>query len=229
MQGKGDGVEPVKKDRFIARGAENVAQLSESVGNQNLFCQAEDKAPDAEGNFIKAVRPACELGGDIGIAHDGTCNELWKQRNICSQCDKIPLRRDRAAIDVDRVAQKLEGIKADAAGQGNSQKRHRKTEYSVEVRDKKVRVLKIAEQPKADDDRDDQKNFAEPLFTEFFNQQTENISLHNGENHQQHIDRFTPSIEYETGKQQHGIFQFFRREKIEKQDTGQKIVEKRDA
>ena len=71
---------------------------------------------------------------------------------------------------------------------------------------KKVRVLKIAEKPKAHKDRERQKDLRRLLPAELFNQQAETIALHDGDEHEQHIFRLAPGIEKEACEQQHRVF-----------------------
>ena len=146
-----------------------------------------------------------------------------------SEVDEISLRRRFAAVDVDDVAQYLKGVEADADGQAQLQKRQGEPCDGVDAGEKKVRVLKIAEKPKAHKDRERQKDLRRLLPAVLFNQQAETIALHDGDEHEQHIFRLAPGIEKEACEQQHRVFQLLRRCKVDQQRRRQKVKEKGNA
>ena len=57
---------------------------------------------------------------NVGIADDRPCNELGKHRHIGCQVDQIFLSW-LAPVYIHRIADDLEGVEADANGQGDAQ------------------------------------------------------------------------------------------------------------
>ena len=222
-------VEPDEEDARVLRRLVGARERAELVGEQNFLGKADRKAAHALRRGGDAVRAAFELCGDVGIAHDRPRDELGEERNIGGEVDEIPLRRRFAAVDVDDVAQYLKGVEADADGQAQLQKRQGEPCDGVDAGEKKVRVLKIAEKPKAHKDRERQKDLRRLLPAVLFNQQAETIALHDGDEHEQHIFRLAPGIEKEACEQQHRVFQLPRRCKVDQQRRRQKVKEKGNA
>ena len=229
LQQKRERVEPDEEDARVLRRFVDARKRAELVGEQNFLGKADREAAHALRRGGNTVRAAFELRGDIGIAHDRPRDELGKERNIGGEVDEIPLRCRLTAIDVDDVAEHLKGVEADADGQAQLQKRQGKPRDGVDAREEKVRVLKIAEKPKAHKDRECQKDLRRPLPTVLFDQQAEGIALHDGDEHQKHILRLAPGVEKEAREQQHRVFQLPRRCKVEQQRRGQKVEEKGNA
>ena len=229
LEQKRERVEPDEEDARVLRRLVGARERAELVGEQNFLGKADREAAHALRRGGDTVRAAFELRGDVGIPYDRPRDELGEERNIGGEVDEIPLRRRFAAVDVDDVAQYLKGVEADADGQAQLQKRQGEPRDGVDAREKKVRVLKIAEKPKAHKDRERQKDLRRLLPAVLFNQQAETIALHDGDEHEQHIFRLAPGIEKEACEQQHRVFQLPRRCKVDQQRRRQKVKEKGNA
>lgn len=92
--------------------------------------------------------PVFQLPGDIRVPDDGACNQLGEQGDVCAEVDQIFLRRDAAAIDVDGVAQALEGVKADADGQRKMKQRNFRPVTAFRLPMKKSAYLKPPAAPR---------------------------------------------------------------------------------
>ena len=76
-----------------------------------------------------------------GVADDGARDELGKQGHVGAEGNGIFLHRRVLAVDVDGVAHGLEGVKADADGQGQAQRRQGEPRQGVDVPGDKIPVL----------------------------------------------------------------------------------------
>ena len=174
------------------------------------------------------MRARSKLRRNVGIPDDRPRDELRKHGDVCRKVDEIALHRNFAAIDVDEVAHDLEGVKADADGQRDLQKRHRNPGQGVQIRDHKIGVFKIREHRKAQYHARRKADLSAAPLTALFDQQAKNVALHDGKKHQQQVFRLAPAVEKQARQQQEAVFQFFRSCKIDKQHAGQKIIQKRD-
>ena len=228
VQHVGDGIEPEKQDGLVLRGTEDLAELAHSVGDEHLFAQTQDKAADAQCRLVQTVPPGGELLRDLGIAHDGAGDQLGKEGDIGRKVDKAPLGRD-APVHVHGVADELEGVKADADGQGDPEQGQGKAGDGVEILNEEVRVLEKAQYGGTEAHRQNEKQPGQPPAPVTLNEQGEKIAAEDGQEHEQHILRLAPGVEKQAGKQQNAVFQLFRGQKIDNQHTGQKIIQKAEA
>ena len=222
IQGKGHGVHPVKQDGFFAALTEQPDQQGKVIRKNDLFPQPYQKPPQSRRRVVPAVLPVLQLPCDVRIADDGACNQLGEQGDIRAEVDEILLRRDAAAIDVDGVAQALEGVKADADGQRKMKQRNFQAGDGVQTADEEVRVLENPQQPHADDDgRQQPKLFPVPGA---FDAQAADIAQQDGEHHQGQQPQFPPAVKNQAGKEQNGVFPLPGREKIHRQHRREEII-----
>ncbi len=142
----------------------------------------------------------------ISIADDGTCNELREQCDIRAEVDKALLRRDAAAVDVNGVAQALEGVKADADGLRQMKQGNFQAGDGVQTADEEVRVLENPQQSHADNDGHQQPELFPALGA--FDAQAADIAQQNGEHHQGQQPQIPPAVKNQAGKEQNGVFPF---------------------
>ena len=57
---------------------------------------------------LRCFVPVLNLLRDIDVADDGACNQLREHGDIEQNVQKVLLRRDTLAVDVDDVGQRLE-------------------------------------------------------------------------------------------------------------------------
>ena len=166
--------------------------------------------------------PVLQLPCDVRIADDGACNQLGEQGDIRAEIDEVLLCRDAAAIDVDGVAQALEGVKADADGQRKMKQRNFQAGDGVQTADEEVRVLENPQQPHADDDGRQQPEFF-PL-PGAFDAQAADVAQQDGERHQGQQPQLPPAVKNQAGKEQNGVFPLPGREKIHRQHRREEII-----
>ena len=226
LQGKGNGVEPVKEHAFFAGGTESGAKLRKTVGEQNLFAKTEHEAGSTLAAKVKAVAANRKLPGNIGVAHYGAGYQLGEHGDIRAEAYRVPLR-GQTAVNVGGVADKLKGVEAYSHRQSKAQQREGKPGCGIEVADEEIRVFEVNQQGKAYSygNSEEELGFFRAL-AEFFDKQTENISADYGSEHQKDVFRFAPSVKNKAGKQQNCIFQLVRRDEIQNEHRGKKIIEK---
>ena len=163
----------------------------------------------------------------IGIADDGAGNELGEQGNIGAEGDEIFLRRHRAPVHVHGVAQALEGVEADAHGQGQLQKRQAQAGDGIDAGDEKVRVFEKSQQSHAHGNGQGQPRLFMVLAAP--DGKAAQVEYHDSENHQEQQLRLPPTVERKACKKQHGVFPPPGSEEVHRQHRRQEIVQEGNA
>ncbi len=132
------------------------------------------------------------------------------------------------AVHVHGVTQDLERIEADADRKRKAQQRHGQPGQRVQVCDHEIGILEIRKRPEAQENRQDQKQLRPPGIAEALDQPSENIALQDGDEHDRQIARLTPAVKHKARQEQHAVFRPFGYEKVDKQDSGEKIKQKRN-
>ena len=225
MQGKGDGIEPVKQHTFLPGVPENAAQLPKGIGDEHLFAQADEKMECAGGHILPAFLPVLQLPGDVHIADNGAGDELGKQGNIGTEIDDISLGFGVPPVHIHRIADGLKGIKADANGQRQLQKGDAHAGEGIEVLQGKVGILKYRQRRQAAAYRQSEPQFFRSALA-FFDGNAQGIKYGDGSRHQQHIPGLAPGIEEEAGQQQEAVSQTPGQQEIHQQHH-RKIVKQK--
>ena len=152
--------------------------------------------------------PHPELLGHVAVADDGAGNQLGEQGDIGGEVHKAPGGRAVLPVDVDDVAHGLEGVEADADGQGDG---HRG--QPGEGRDQPQRVqhqagvLKEGQGPQVQHHGGGQQSLPAPAGPGALQEQAGGIVDGHGGQHQQHIDRFAVGVEDQIHQQQEAVAQ----------------------
>ena len=192
----------------------------------NLFRISWHNEAKEKGGLFQAVAAVAQLILNVRIAHNGSCNQLGKHGDIRAEAYRVPLR-GQTAVNVGGVADKLKGVETYSHRQSKAQQRKGKPGCGIEVADEEIRVFEVNQQGKAYSygNSEEELGFFRAL-AEFFNKQTENISADYGSEHQKDVFRFAPSVKNKAGKQQNRIFQLVRRDEVQNEHRGKKIIEK---
>ena len=94
-----------------------------------------------------------QLGLDIAVADDGSGNQLGEQGDVQQEFEIGPLDAHLLPVDIHHIAHGLEGVEADADGQGNLRHRQRKAGDLIEGGDEESGVFEHAQGQQIDDDR----------------------------------------------------------------------------
>ncbi len=171
-----------------------------------------------------------ELVGDRVVAHDRPGHQLREHRHVAHEVAEAPHRRRHAAVDVDGVAQGLEGVEGDAHGQhdlGPLEGRDAEAgEDLIQRVDAEVDVLEVAQDPQVDDRRHrDPPAGAAPQLAIADDRPPAGVVDHRRHQHQDHEVGTPPAVE-DVARQRDGDRPVGRRgEVVEAQEYGQEVVE----
>ena len=124
-----------------------------SVGNDDFFEKApQDQLQPTGGEVRIELAPTLDLGKQGRSPFNGPCDELRKKTDECRKVNQVPCGIQLSPVDVDRIAQRLKGVKADSDRKHNVEGRnmHRNAERLPRLYPRlyeKVGVLEVAEQP----------------------------------------------------------------------------------
>ena len=97
-----------------------------AVGNDHFFEKSPGHEFQSVGNApVIEIMRFVELGQEVRRAFDGAGHELGEKRDVERKDSQMTFRFLFAEIDVDGIAERLEGIKADSDGEQNMQCRDR--------------------------------------------------------------------------------------------------------
>ena len=142
------------------------------------------------------------------VLDDGPGDQLGEQRHIRTHVEDVLLGLHDAPVHVDGVGHGLEGVEADADGQGQSQRGDTGAQQAVQVVDGEIRVLEEAQDPQIAHHVHDQHGLGGLLLPGVLKMADEpgvGVVEHRGEQHDQDILRLAPAVEHKAEQQQHGI------------------------
>ena len=87
------------------------------IGQQHLLAQAYNKPGAAGGEVLPALLPVVDLVGHRLIFDDGAGNKLGKERDVQSHLQRGTLHLSPVPMDVQHIAEGLEGKEGNADGQ----------------------------------------------------------------------------------------------------------------
>ena len=146
VQHEGNGIHPVEHHRLLAAATEQLNELAELIGKQNLFSKTNHKPAQAVGKIIPCGLTVVQFPCHIHITDDRAGNQLREQGNVSAEADGIFLGCGIAAVNIDGIAQTLEGVEADANGQRQFQERQLRSQHSVDRADEEVCIFENTQQ-----------------------------------------------------------------------------------
>ena len=183
-------------------GKDCVRQEAHLICDQHLFGKAEEKAADAPGDPVGTELPLRQLPGDIPVAHDGAGDQLGKESNVQQHREETSLHALLVPIDVDHIAQALEGEEGDADGQPDPGHGQGKAAEAVEDPGKKAGVFIDREQPDVQDRRQSHRS---PVSPGACRRPAQHIVQQDGQQHDQHGHRFPKGVKDQTCRRQEEI------------------------
>lgn len=100
-------------------GKDAVCYFRQSVGDEYFFGKADDEALYAFAESREAYAPFFQLFVDIAVAYDRACYELRETGDIAAEVNEFTGGWYSSPVNIDDIAQALEGEKADAYRQGD--------------------------------------------------------------------------------------------------------------
>ena len=178
------------------------------VGDDHLDEQAPRHArePCADALSVKALVGA-QLPEQRAGALDGAGDELREERDEQRVAEKIRLRVDVAAVDVDGVAQRLKRVERDADGQEQADRRHgeadaRKSQHPREILEKERRVLEHRQHAEVGDQHGNERSLARKIPPRARDDAAAEPGHDRREQHQQSVFRRPAHIEIVAGGEQ---------------------------
>ena len=150
-----------------------------------------------------------------------------EEADIRAEGDEAALGGDVAAVDVNDVAQALEGVEADADGQCQPQQGDGQAGDGIDGADEEVGVFENAHQRHRQGNAETKPDLL-PLRPPG-NGQAAAVIAQNGARHQEQVLGLAPAVEDQAEDQKHQIPEFLGYNKIHQQDSRQKIKQKRNA
>ena len=205
LQRVGDGGQPVHERAVIGGVAavDDGGHLRDLIGQQQLFGQTHDKAPEALREIVHGHLALPDLLLDGLIAHDGAGDELREEADVHQQVEKVALQGNLAAVEVDDIRQDLKRVKADAdrqrdAGVRQAEKRERP--------EQEAEVFEHDEVAEDDDDRRDQRGLfrARPRL-KMHDGKAAAVGHERHEHHEHDHLRLAPGVEDQRRDEQHGV------------------------
>ena len=155
------------------------------------------------------------------VANDRTRDKLREQRHIRAEGDDVVLHLCIATVHVYGVAHGLEGVKGNSYRQRQSEKRYRRTEYTVHCPDDEIGVLEKAEQSEVYKDRHEQSDLCLFRTAVLVHRFSATVIKHGREDHKPDIYRLSPCVKDKTEYEKDSVFHFLRHRKVNKQHQRQ--------
>ena len=209
LQGEGDHAQPGAR-RGELRGGQSlvgVPELPQIVGQQYFLAQTYREGLYAGGKPLHRVVPVVDLISQLLILDDRPGDELGEQGDEGAEIDEIPLDRCVTPVDVDGIGHGLEGVERDADGQAQAQNGHEGQPNGGQAPGDKVPVLEKEKQRQVEYHRGAHRQPGAPVVASALAPPQYSVGVvdDGGEEHDDDIDRLSPSIKNEVEDQQHPV------------------------
>ena len=171
------------------------------VGDQHLFAQAGNEPAQTEGDAAGVHSPVVDLVGHILIADDRACDQLGEEGDVQKNLKIVSLDRHILPIDIDHIAQGLEGEEGDADGQADGRHRQAETQEGIHIGHEEACVLKYAQKAQVHGNSQNQDHLAAIAAQK----QRKEVVQQGAYDHQNDVDRLAVSIEQKACNQKQDI------------------------
>jgi len=147
LQRVADSPQPGKPEiQRVCRERENrVGNLARRVRQQHLFRKAADEAPHAGERPPGGTLAAVDLRRNIVVFDDRPRDQLREKRDVQQQLAEAFRALAGRAVNVDDIAEPLEGVKRNPDRQHDAGRRERKAEQPVQGEHEEIKVLERPE------------------------------------------------------------------------------------
>ena len=171
------------------------------VGDQHLLAKTRDEPAQAEGNAAHIHSPVVDLVGNILIPDNGACDQLGEEGDVQQNLKVVSLHRHIVPIDIDHIAQRLEGEEGDADGQADGRNRQAQTQESIHIAHQETCVLKHTQKAQVHGNGQHQDHLAATAAQKH----GEDVVEQSAYDHQNDVDRLAVSIEQKARNQKQYI------------------------
>ena len=116
-------------------------QLADVVGQQDLFCKADEEQACARAKALARDGVVAQLRLHLGILHDGAGDKLREKRDIQAEVQHIARSGRAVAVDVEQIGQQREREERHADGHRQLPGAQRRAEQGVEIVHKEAVVF----------------------------------------------------------------------------------------
>ncbi len=175
-------------NKGIRKGTRNVC-------DENFFCKTDQKSCGTGIDIVKSFLAVVNLDCNVGIAYDWARNKLCIEGNVHKVFHIIVLGFNIAFINVNGIAQSLEGIEADTDWKSKSGYGQIKTGKGVEVFHKESAVFENSQKSQVENEGGNKGDFLSDFSAVFFYHQAVDIVNSRAEDKKGYPNRFSPCIE----------------------------------
>ena len=182
------------------------------IGDHYLFGQSQTEACDTLAEILCRYGAVLDFSSNIAVTDDWSCYQLVIAGKIHQIFIVSLLCCNLSAVDIQHIADSLEGVKGNTDRQSNLRHRQRKSGQQIDVFYHKSAVLKDAQHTKVKHQRRNQRYLFAALLSgqiKIFDTFCPGVVQESGQHQQKHPDRFAPGIEKERKKKQNHIFPGF--------------------
>jgi len=121
--------EPYRRGAFCGKVAGKICfgKLTGCVRDENFFGKTDEESCCAAPDILEVFPAVVDLKGNVRVSYDRTRNKLGIKRNVHEEFHIVMLRFDFSAVNVNGVAEGLEGIEADTDRKSEFRNRKFKT------------------------------------------------------------------------------------------------------
>lgn len=187
-----------------------VGEGGQGVGDEHLLDEALHEAGAAFGELVDGVGAVVELVDQVLEAQHRAGDQVREDRDEGGEVDQVVGRRGIAAVDVDDVADRLEGVEGDADRQqdvGQHERLHaERGDDLVEAVDAEVGVLEVPEHAEVDHHAEDQPALRGPgAYAGGADAQADPVVEDGDPGEQQEEVHPPPGVEHVAGDQQQQV------------------------
>ena len=206
-----------------------IPKRADAVGQQHLFGKAQNEQINALFHAVHrdAALQHMQPVRHIAVFHNGPGNQLREHHHIGAEVDEVVLGWHIAAVYVDGIAHRLEGVKADAQRQRQRKRGNGRAQQRVDVGDEEVGIFEEHQHANAAHNAVNKEEKPRALgMRKLFHAEAGGVVDENGKRHDGEQAHLAPGIEHKAAHKQHGVFPLGGRKVIQRQRNGQKAEQK---
>ena len=235
LEAVGDDAHPGKRGGYL-RKAERLhlgPQRADGVCQKNLAGKSHDEQAHALVDLRQGDLAALELPADVRVQDNRTGNQLREEHDEGAEVDQVVLHLDFAPVDIHRVGQNLEGVKADAQRQvelGGIQQRQAQPQQGIDVGQEEVCVLKEEQEAQRDEKGDPETSLARLFIVVIpLHQQSGNVVDADRDEHDGEKFSLAPGVKEQAGQKEHRVLCLKGHQVIDQKGDRKKTEQKQQA
>jgi len=172
-------------------------KLAGNVCDKDLFCKTNKESCGSAPDILEAFAAVVNFKGNVRISYYRTRNELGIERNIHEEFHIVMLGFNVAFININSIAEGLEGIEAYTDRKREFRNRNIKSGEEIDILHEKSAVFENSEKAEVENKRRDKRKFCADFSAVFFNNTAMEIVDGRTENKKGYPNRLAPGIKKE--------------------------------